>query len=79
MGYLICKNCEVYYEADKVINDFDTCEKCGGKLKYYNSLDDYYKEAEYEKKVEYLDHSYGCENKSSVFTDYITPEQFIWL
>ena len=46
MGYLICKKCEVYYEVDEDSNDSETCEKCGGKLKYYDSFDDYYKEAE---------------------------------
>ena len=77
MGYLICKNCEIYYEADKSFNDFNTCDKCGGKLKYYDSFDDYYNEAEYYKEVEYLGRTYGSEDDSGVFTDYVTQEQLI--
>ena len=77
MGYLICKNCEVYYEIDKDINDFDTCENCGEKLNYYDSFDDYYKEAEYYNEVEHLEHSYESEDKSQVFAGYMTQEQFI--
>ena len=43
MGYLICDNCNVYYEIDEDFIDFDTCENCGNKLKVYSSFDDYYK------------------------------------
>lgn len=60
MGYLICKNCELYYEVNKDFIDFDTCEKCGEKLKYYDSIDDYYNEAEY------LDHPYETKNKTGL-------------
>ena len=77
MGYLICKNCEVYYEADECSNDFSTCEKCGGTLKYYDNFDDYYNEVGYYKEVEYLGRTYGSEDDSKVFTDYITQEQLI--
>ncbi|OEC84383.1 MULTISPECIES: nuclease-related domain-containing protein [Methanobacterium] len=42
MGYLICDNCDIYYEADEDFNDLDTCENCGNKLKFYSSFDDYY-------------------------------------
>jgi hypothetical protein len=56
MGYLICDNCDVYYEVDEDINDFDICEECNSKLKYYNSFDDYFNEAKYSK------HSYEREN-----------------
>ena len=42
MGYLICDNCDIYYEIDEDFNDFDTCENCGEKLKFYSSFDDYY-------------------------------------
>ncbi len=42
MGYLICDNCDVYYEIDEDFIDFDTCENCGDKLKFYSSFDDYY-------------------------------------
>lgn len=44
MGYLICDNCDIYYEIDEDFNDFDTCENCGNKLKFYDSFDDYYNE-----------------------------------
>ena len=45
MPYLICNECEIYYEIEP---DFDphtlkNCEKCGLQLKYYENLDDYYK------------------------------------
>ena len=42
MSYLICDNCEGYYELQdgESPSDFDTCE-CGGSLKSYSSLDDY--------------------------------------
>ena len=42
MGYLICDNCDIYYEVDSDFNDFDTCENCGNKLEFYSSFDDYY-------------------------------------
>ncbi len=52
MGYLICDNCNVYYEVDGNSNDFDTCQKCGSKLEFYSSFEDYYNkndEAQREK------------------------------
>lgn len=44
MPYLICDNCEIYYEIEENfnLNSFDTCENCDNKLKLYNSFDDYY-------------------------------------
>ena len=42
MRYLICDNCDVYYEVDEDFNDFDTCENCGNKLNFYSSFDEYY-------------------------------------
>lgn len=44
MPYLICNECEIYYEIEP---DFDpealkTCEKCGLQLEYYENFDDYY-------------------------------------
>lgn len=44
MPYLICNECEIYYEIEP---DFDpealkTCEKCGLQLKYYENFHDYY-------------------------------------
>lgn len=77
MGYLICKNCEVYYEADDSSNNLSTCEKCGGNLKYYDSFDDYYNETEYSNEVEHLGRTYGIKEDSGVFADYITQEQLI--
>ena len=46
MPYLICDNCEIYYEIEEDfdLDSFDTCENCGNKLKLYNSFDDYYNE-----------------------------------
>ena len=46
MGYLICCNCEIYYEVedDFDIESFNICEACGDKLKFYDSMDDYYNE-----------------------------------
>ena len=44
MGYLICDNCDIYYKIDEDFIDFDTCENCGNKLKFYSSFDDYYNE-----------------------------------
>lgn len=46
MPYLICNNCEIYYEIEENfnLNIFDTCENCDNKLKLYNSFDDYYNE-----------------------------------
>ncbi|MCZ3367334.1 MULTISPECIES: nuclease-related domain-containing protein [Methanobacterium] len=43
MGYLICDNCDIYYELDEDFNDFDTCQNCGNKLNFYSSFDEYYK------------------------------------
>lgn len=42
MGYLICDNCDIYYELDEDFNDFDTCQNCGNKLNFYSSFDEYY-------------------------------------
>lgn len=46
MPYLICDTCEIYYEVDSDfdITDLNTCEKCGKGLKYYNDLNECYKE-----------------------------------
>jgi hypothetical protein len=46
MPYLICDNCEIYYEIEENfnLNSFDTCENCDNNLKLYNNLDDYYKD-----------------------------------
>ncbi len=44
MPYLICDNCNVYYEIDDDfdISELENCEKCGEKLEYYESMDEYY-------------------------------------
>ncbi len=63
MPYLICDECEVYYEIDSDfnINDLNTCEKCSRDLRYYHDFDEYYKEKDpafiYEKEAD-LDKSY---------------------
>ena len=46
MGYLICGNCDIYYEVEDDFDkeSFDNCEQCGEKLKFYYSFDDYYNE-----------------------------------
>ena len=46
MGYLICNNCDIYYEVEDEfdIESFETCEYCGDNLNLYNSFDDYYNE-----------------------------------
>ena len=51
MPYLICNNCEIYYEIDSNFDfsDFNTCEKCGGDLKYYENFDEYYKEKDLDR------------------------------
>lgn len=42
MPILVCDNCNIYYEISKKeeLKDLNTC-KCGNRLKYYNSVDDY--------------------------------------
>ncbi len=58
MPYLICDECEIYYEIDSDFNikDLNTCEKCRGNLKYYHNFDEYYEEKYstpvYEKEVD---------------------------
>jgi ABC-type multidrug transport system fused ATPase/permease subunit len=44
MPYLICNECEIYYEIEPDFNPeaLKTCEKCGLQLKYYENFDDYY-------------------------------------
>lgn len=44
MGYLICDECEGYYElkSGESSEDFDLICNCGGTLKLYNNLDDNY-------------------------------------
>jgi Rad3-related DNA helicase len=44
MGYLICDKCEGYYELQhgESPEDFILKCNCGGKLKFYNSFDEYY-------------------------------------
>ncbi len=43
MGYLVCENCEGYYELqeNESLQDFVSCE-CGGNLKYVENLSDYF-------------------------------------
>ena len=75
MPYLICNECEIYYEIE---SDFDpdalkTCEKCGSQLKYYENFDDYYKN-------ENINHNaYEDEGNFSTYSKYtkITTAGFI--
>lgn len=52
MSYLICDECEIYYEIDSDfnVNYLNTCEKCGGDLKYYNNFNDYYNDSSIKKE-----------------------------
>ncbi|MBC7100931.1 MAG: NERD domain-containing protein, partial [Methanobacteriales archaeon] len=43
MPYLICDKCNVYYEIEDEEEIFEFCE-CGNRLKYYESLEEYYEE-----------------------------------
>ena len=58
MPYLICNNCNIYYKIDPDFNtnELQNCEECGGKLKLYGSMAEYYEnmseEASYNKKNE---------------------------
>lgn len=40
MPYLICENCDIYYEIHTKNEMPDTCE-CGNRLKYYDFLEEY--------------------------------------
>ena len=44
MPYLICPQCEIYYEieANFDIRNLEVCEKCNGNLQYYETIDEYY-------------------------------------
>ena len=75
MPYLICDECEIYYEIE---SDFDpgtlkTCEKCGAKLKYYENFDEYY------KKENLNSTTYESETNSNIHSNYakITTAGFI--
>ena len=67
MGYLICGNCDVYYEIDEDFNDFDTCENCGNKLKFYSSFDDYYNENSEGQREKITARKGYAEKKSSKY------------
>ncbi len=42
MPFMICRNCDVYYEIKEEIleNDLKTC-RCGSSMSYYDKLEDY--------------------------------------
>ncbi len=65
MGYLICDNCDIYYEVDEDFNNFDICENCGDTLKFYNSFDDYYKEKSEPQREKIAVRKGYAEKKSS--------------
>ena len=67
MGYLICDNCDVYYEIDEDFIDFDTCENCGDKLKFYSSFDDYYNKKNYAQREKIAVGKGYAEKKSSKY------------
>ncbi len=50
MPYLICNECEIYYEIypDSNHSPPKTCEKCGKELDYYENFDDYYKKENFD-------------------------------
>jgi len=50
MPYLICDKCNVYYEIEDEEEIFEFCE-CGNRLKYYESLEEYYEEIESEEPI----------------------------
>lgn len=46
MPYLICENCNIYYEIDDDFNihELEKCEQCEEELKYYQNMDNYFEE-----------------------------------
>lgn len=74
MPYLICEECEIYYEIE---SNFDsalkTCEKCTAELEYCENFDDYY------KKKNINPNSYEDEEKFNTHSKYakITTAGFI--
>lgn len=53
MKFLVCMNCDGYYqlEDNEKPDDFESCQ-CGGKLTYTNDID-YYYEAKSTFKMDY--------------------------
>lgn len=69
MPYLICDNCKIYYEVDENYSyERDTCENCGGRLKFYNSFDEYYGPNSYERESISVGTGYA-EMKSSKYSN----------
>jgi hypothetical protein len=65
MGYIICDKCGGYYELQdgESSEDFDRCQ-CGGKLKYYETMQDFtnfdpYKDKHVEHNKEELNYELG--------------------
>ena len=52
MPFMICRNCDVYYElADENLEkDLKTCQ-CGSQMKYYDKLEDYLNSNERNKQT----------------------------
>ncbi|HML04698.1 MAG TPA: nuclease-related domain-containing protein [Methanobacterium sp.] len=48
MPYLICEECNIYYEIedDFDLRELENCGECGKKLKYYETIDEYYNESD---------------------------------
>lgn len=79
MGYLICDNCDIYYEVDGDFNDFDTCQNCGDKLKFHSSFDDYYnKKSEPQREKIAVGKGYA-EKKSSKYNSILIMGAFFSL
>jgi hypothetical protein len=51
MSYLVCNKCGGYYELQPgdSLDNFDL--QCGGRLKYYNSLDNHYNKNNQESNL----------------------------
>lgn len=71
MGYLICDNCDIYFEVedDFDIVSFDICEQCGNKLKLYDSFDDYYNEYSIPNRESIVFGEGYAEKKSSKYNN----------
>jgi hypothetical protein len=68
MGYLICDQCEGYYELQdgESPRDFKLSCDCGGKLNFYNNRDDFYIEKD-KPKTESINKRSYAEKQSSFY------------
>lgn len=58
MAFLVCSNCDIYYEihAKKVPSEIGVCN-CGQKLQFYQSLEDYLREKGKIRETPSIDYS----------------------